>query len=1176
MNSLAAQQSRNVMNKLKLITLLLFLSAMAVAQDRALLKEFENFNWQTFNPKSASPAMKAKVNEYMELLTQINLDSLNRTKGSPTEIKSLIINGNKIKTIVYNYGSITRPNVGANVYDLVWNRLGYGYEFAPLVTAEVREDTNVIRIVDDGLWLSSQGDYSAAGLKWGWLPTPGYAQTGQSDVAAWSHRNDNVAQGDLTRKPHSWPESWYNAALGRYVWPAYLGNDATSPDEEVYFVMDDYTNAEFPYYPFPSDSTKRGLGLEMECRFFQFNNPLAEDIIFLVYRVTNKSPRTLDKVWFGMYGDPHVGGSLDYLDDYFGFYGPKDSSISQRARNIVYAWDEDGVGAGGLQTGYFGFKFLESPTNSTDLIDNDDDGIIDESPFNDAGVFIDGTSRPLTFGIADTAKYRRLYGSPKPRWSGDENGDWSLERDDVGIDGLPGTADFGEGNGRPDVGRDANNNITAEPNFGIRDVNESDQIGLTSFWAATFDATNYPRNDALYFERLSKDTIGIDPSLNPGDNVFLYGSGPFPLAPQGTQRFSIALLMGESLADLLLNSETAQRVLEANYRFAQPPPKPRLAAIPGDKRVTLFWDDAAETAVDPLTNTRDFEGYKIYRSEDYTFSDVFTITDANGSAFLGRPMEQKGIPAQLDIKDNGWQGLHPVEYLGRGVKYQLGSNTGLVHEYVDSSVTNGKKYFYAVASYDHGLDTLGVQLPPSESQIAILKDPVTQILSYDVNTAGVTPGPLSSGSVAAGVDNGFARRARGISTGDIRVKVLDNLSVPENVQYNIDFDSAGTSLAYSIKPLLLYSERFTSRDTIYVSLSRRNLVADSIVVLSATGAVIAPTAYRVDALAGRVRGSTPGALPAGQEFEIRYRYYAVFQSKLVKNEDANPTFDGLRVYAKQEILGLDSVRSNWVVKNNTNLVPKIQIPQTIVFPPGTPFTAVPLDFEIRWNSTDTTANGKWRFPGDTLLNNLGRKVVLCPFRIVNVTDTLRFRALVANASSDSMWRPGREIAIITPQSPNRSYMAINFAPPTSGSTILPAEGNVYAAKTTKPFAKGDQYTFTTKAVKYDPANRDSILNRIYVVPNPYVAYSLTEAPGTTSTRRGENDLQFRNLPAKCTIRIYTIVGELVTTIQKDDNTSFARWNILSSEGQRLAYGIYLYHVDAPGLGEKIGRLALIK
>ena len=30
------------------------------------------------------------------------------------------------------------------------------------------------------------------------------------------------------------------------------------------------------------------------------------------------------------------------------------------------------------------------------------------------------------------------------------------------------------------------------------------------------------------------------------------------------------------------------------------------------------------------------------------------------------------------------------------------------------------------------------------------------------------------------------------------------------------------------------------------------------------------------------------------------------------------------------------------------------------------------------------------------------------------------------------------------------------------------------------------------------------------------------------------------------------------------------------EGQRLAYGVYIYHVDIPGVGEKIGRFALIK
>ncbi|MGH2568996.1 MAG: hypothetical protein ACREA0_26960, partial [bacterium] len=385
---------------------------------------------------------------------------------------------------------------------------------------------------------------------------------------------------------------WYNSVLGRYVWPAFLGSDATTPDEEVYFVVDDETNRKYPYYPFPSDSSKRGLGLDMEVRFFQFNNPLAEDIIFLVYRVTNRSPKTINRVWFGMYGDPHVGGPSNFADDLAFFIpprGPLAEPYPQRARNMVYAWDADGRGDGGLPTGYFGFKFLESPTNSEDGIDNDDDGIIDESPFNDAGFYIDGVTYPLSTGIADTAKYIARFGPLKPRWSGDEDGDWDPEKDDVGLDGIPETGDEGEGNGKPDIGFDAFGNLVSEPNFGIRDVDESDQIGLTSFFALPYTNSlpNVPKNDVLFFELLSTDSIRIDQELfsQAADNIFVYGSGPFRLAPGETQRFSVALLMGENLQDLVLNAETAQRVLEANYRFAQPPPKPNVVAVPGDGRV---------------------------------------------------------------------------------------------------------------------------------------------------------------------------------------------------------------------------------------------------------------------------------------------------------------------------------------------------------------------------------------------------------------------------------------------------------------------------------------------------------------------------------------------------------------------------------------------------------------
>ncbi|MBI3111091.1 MAG: hypothetical protein HYZ01_05920 [Ignavibacteriales bacterium] len=1155
---------------LRVVLFLLAVSAVVPAQE---------IDWKKYDPKTARPEEVERVNRWIEGNLNRQLTSLSKRAGDPREIRSMIMRGNKITTIVYNYGNITRPSLQPpNTLNLVWNRLGYGFEFTPLVAGEVIENGDTIRILNDGMWLVNQGGYAPDGsLKWGWLPKAGLAAPGQADIAAWSHRSD--VGGDLTRRPHSWPESWYNPLAGRYVWPAFLGDDATTPDEEVYFVVDDYTNAKYPYYPFPGDSTKRGLGLDMEVRFFQFNNPLAEDIIFLVYRVTNRSAKTINRVWFGMYGDPHIGGQGDFADDLAFFIpprGPLADPYPQRTRSMVYAWDDNGRGDGGLIPGYFGFKFLESPTNSSDGIDNDDDGVIDESPFNDAGFYIDGVDIPLNTGIADVVKYTARYGPPKPRWSGDENGNWDPEKHDSGLDGIPGTGDFGEGNGRPDIGYDDAGNLVAEPNFGIRDPAESDQIGLTSFFALPYTNSlpNVPKNDVLFFEFLSTDSIRIDQELfgTPGDNIFVYGSGPFSLAPGETQRFSVALLLGHDLQDLLLNGETAQRVLEAGYRFAQPPPKPNVTVVPGDRRVTLYWDTAAERAIDPLTGVNDFEGYKIYRSEDPTFSDIYTVTDANGNPFLGRPFTQNGVPAQFDLV-NQWSGLHPVEFEGRGVKYNVGNNSGLVHTYVDSSVTNGKTYFYAVVSYDHGYDSLGIRLPPTESQAIILQDPITGELAFDANTAGVTPGPLPSGySRASIVGGGKANRVAGRSTGTVMVKVLDDLSVRDGETYLVDFEPRAGGVRYNVRPNSRYRERIVGRDSGFVSLAKKNIIADSVVVRRTSGAVVNPDTYFVDGESGRIRGFGPGGLPAGEEFEVEYPYYAVFNSVRTNNQDDNPVFDGLRVFAADEPLGIDSLRSGWIMANNTNLTARVHRPVSLI----QLFTPVPYDFEIRWNSTDTTADGKWAQPGDTLLTNVTGRVAVCPFRIVNVTNGSPFRGFVNGASSDQMWRPGREIVLLTPVNPIRTYMSITFSAPPSTPAVLPAAGNVYVARTTKPFEAGDRYEFRTDAAKYATETARSALEEIYVVPNPYVAFSGLERPQVSATRRGDQRLQFRNLPPQCTIRIYTIMGELVDTIEKDDFNSYADWPLLTYEGHRLAYGVYIYHVDVPEVGQKIGRFAVIK
>jgi len=78
--------------------------------------------------------------------------------------------------------------------------------------------------------------------------------------------------------------------------------------------------------------------------------------------------------------------------------------------------------------------------------------------------------------------------------------------------------------------------------------------------------------------------------------------------------------------------------------------------------------------------------------------------------------------------------------------------------------------------------------------------------------------------------------------------------------------------------------------------------------------------------------------------------------------------------------------------------------------------------------------------------------------------------------------------------------------------------------------------------------------------------------------RGERRVYFNNLPNRCTIRIYTVAGALVNTIEHDSpvENGSEPWDLISKDGMDVAYGIYLYHVDAPDIGNQIGKFAVIK
>ncbi|MEK9139316.1 MAG: hypothetical protein AAB393_19525, partial [Bacteroidota bacterium] len=85
--------------------------------------------------------------------------------------------------------------------------------------------------------------------------------------------------------------------------------------------------------------------------------------------------------------------------------------------------------------------------------------------------------------------------------------------------------------------------------------------------------------------------------------------------------------------------------------------------------------------------------------------------------------------------------------------------------------------------------------------------------------------------------------------------------------------------------------------------------------------------------------------------------------------------------------------------------------------------------------------------------------------------------------------------------------------------------------------------------------------------------------GWRGSGRGERVIKFIHLPMRCTIRVYSVAGEHVATIEHDRNLregSEESWNLLNKEGLDVAPGLYIYHIDAPGIGETVGRFAIIK
>ncbi|MEA2062281.1 MAG: hypothetical protein U9P14_01165, partial [Gemmatimonadota bacterium] len=160
---------------------------------------------------------------------------------------------------------------------------------------------------------------------------------------------------------------------------------------------------------------------------------------------------------------------------------------------------------------------------------------------------------------------------------------------------------------------------------------------------------------------------------------------------------------------------------------------------------------------------------------------------------------------------------------------------------------------------------------------------------------------------------------------------------------------------------------------------------------------------------------------------------------------------------------------------------------------------------------------------------------------------------------------------------------------------MPADGTVMTIDNAYGSWNGDQTVFTqvadmpwmgekwridVKASTLDP--EDANLSKIRVVPNPYLATSFLDL--SPQSRR----IEFVNLPNRCTIRIFSLGGNLVNVLNHigvnrqgwgdyvdvdrfvksvapvytgyDNHGGTEGWNLRNRFGQTVASGLYFFHV----------------
>ena len=780
---------------------------------------------------------------------------------------------------------------------------------------------------------------------------------------------------------------------------------------------------------------------------------------------------------------------------------------------------------------------------------------------------IDDDSHYVSFGLAPPAAgYDFLQGPIVPVYQLDEEGNIAVDEEGNQLLDENSVAIFNEGL-RPGY---KNLPMTAFVYFAagsaISDPELGEYIGTQQWYNLLrgFQPQDDVENPVPYTNPLTnadtKFTLDGDPTratgwndgvpLPAGDRRIVLATGSFEMALGDTQEVVVALLGAissdrlRSVSKLKFTDQFVQDAYNSFFQVPKPPTQPNVRLVELNQTIVLNWgwDPELVAKTESVGSPGfEFEGYNVYQlpSAEATLSQgtkIATFDLVNGvTTILGIALdEQSGVVLDVPL--------------------QIGSDGGL-QRYITMTrdalrsgpLVNGQQYYFAVTAYSRATSEEAATTTTLESS------PQTIICVPQVAPPGITRTHEAPGEVLP------VEHTKGIGDASVWAMVVDPTAL-QQAAYKVTFNDDATWSLSRGGEILVDREGNISLDESYPIVEGLQVKVGNLVFTNPTTYISAQVTNDADPEDGDLSLWGDGTLFGysdgyGSTFwegggagdnrlvrDIEFRFTGVWDadSTAIVEGGSMATLGGVSGGSGERDIAAHPFKPAEVSDSTGAFLQRVPFEIWDVEDPDNPrqLNAVFFDRGADGSRDDGSVvyHQTYNMPGRDYITIVHTDYD--PTKIHELTDDNTTWVYFFSQGGASVWSTGDVLKI------------------TIGNTVVAGE---------------DEFEFSVTAATYSEALAKENVEKINVFPNPYLGVNLAE------TSRYSHFVTFSYLPPKANIRIFDMSGTLVRTIEKDDPSQFTRWDLQNQNQLPVASGMYIAHIELPGIGEsRILKLAVIQ